>query len=936
MNHTGEGHSCSDCGVGKHANGTGFKTCIRCSYLNDWVDDIPHGTPVIGGKCYHMKLTGQQFCRRCKNSGKEGSYGCNENTGEFFCYGLYTPKSRCDRPQKILESILISYFFFLFTTFVVIPIVFGSGSLAVISRQLRKDVQLVLQWMKRSTGKAVVAKMQEELLNEGNVREELLQEYFRVLTRPEFRYSRRPCVALSDMAGIVKEMGISDDFIDMLKSRTGLFLCKEETFLEFDVFRDFLSLIAQRLGYARAQERAFEMYRARSEAKGGKPMLPEDIQNMAHSLGFELGPHEETRLLQLATKGGAWAGVVGDKKKRNSETESPKSPKSPKSLLTPSILKLGGKRSWMQAAKQTLQLEEEPKSPKSPKTPDSPHSPSAGPRAKHIFHVDLFSRATHVLAGQRFVDELLMVRQRRHATLRAAFDTYSKVELGNDRSEPYLAAKGFRYACMDLSLTWDFELLNDVIFGARGAKKRGILNKLLQKLESEFYFAIVAFVICSELMLKAMQFRWASYLLMGDYLARVLLHIALRIGPAEFCRRRDRKNLRDLVIVAGEVSYWFIVDGGNANAERLHVALSKIIKLEHVVRCFRLLRFSTFIIPGLRLLIELLKVVLIIMWIPSKYLCRNFCKRCCCGCCCSQEETSHSLELKRKPKKSESACGAWYRCCGPRRQPRDEVMVTYESFRRYKSAYDAKHNAHFWPLSQYRDAFRELDPACSGTIDLENLGEFLGKLGFDSSGIDMGMMKDLVSVNDGKRLVFFDDMLAAMAFLRTEDYETSAFLQLYSRRLHAQRSLVILTTRVIKTILTIIGEFLTELIKLAANLFILASSLFGKNSMQLKLEQFASALYGIVSNSPLAGILGPIFALLGPFLALLRKLAALLAFEFDMEGGVTCQGVMSLLFLPVIYAVVAIIVLVFDSAVFVFLKVSMCAVFVPCHHARSR
>ena len=83
--------------------------------------------------------------------------------------------------------------------------------------------------------------------------------------------------------------------------------------------------------------------------------------------------------------------------------------------------------------------------------------------------------------------------------------------------------------------------------------------------------------------------------------------------------------------------------------------------------------------------------------------------------------------------------------------------------------------------------------------------------------------------------------------------------------------------------------------------------------MTLKIEQFASALYGVVANSPLADILGPLFGFFGPLMNLINSVASVLSFDFEVEGGVTCTGVRSLILLPILYGVTAIILIIFDN-----------------------
>ena len=90
--------------------------------------------------------------------------------------------------------------------------------------------------------------------------------------------------------------------------------------------------------------------------------------------------------------------------------------------------------------------------------------------------------------------------KKRHTTLRSAFDSRSKVELGNELSEPYLNERAFRSTC-GLSLTWDMQLLDDVIHGASMGPK-GLAARLLQKLESEAWCSLVTFLALQELLLR--------------------------------------------------------------------------------------------------------------------------------------------------------------------------------------------------------------------------------------------------------------------------------------------------------------------------------------------------------------------------------------------------------------------------------------------------
>ncbi len=155
VNHTGEGYQCHECPAGRSSQSpsglrTGLSQCIPCSRNND---------RFRGGNFFFQDKVGQLECRRCKNSGAPGGLSCDEVSGEIIfsenhCWGLYTVLSNCEEAQDVYTSAGIAYGTFLFTLFVLLPVVFLGGGLASIAKVWRRDVAVAAMWMSNTTTNA--------------------------------------------------------------------------------------------------------------------------------------------------------------------------------------------------------------------------------------------------------------------------------------------------------------------------------------------------------------------------------------------------------------------------------------------------------------------------------------------------------------------------------------------------------------------------------------------------------------------------------------------------------------------------------------------------------------------------------------------------------------------------------------------------------------
>ena len=134
-----------------------------------------------------------------------------------------------------------------------------------------------------------------------------------------------------------------------------------------------------------------------------------------------------------------------------------------------------------------------------------------------------------------------------------------------------------------------------------------------------------------------------------------------------------------MIIVGAELSYWYIIMGGNEMAQ--HIVTLLPLHLEHMVRCFRLLRFSWVILHLFRLAF---KYVRLIIDIVLNILGSSSIRYCV------------ALPPEEKEEGEERAEAAQTRMLQEKtKNQKDNLKVTFDILRRYKSAYDAKHNAHF-------------------------------------------------------------------------------------------------------------------------------------------------------------------------------------------------------------------------------------------------
>ena len=126
----------------------------------------------------------------------------------------------------------------------------------------------------------------------------------------------------------------------------------------------------------------------------------------------------------------------------------------------------------------------------------------------------------------------------------------------------------------------------------------------------------------------------------------------------------------------------------------------------------------------------------------------------------------------------------------------------------------------------------------------------------------------------------------------------------------------------------ILVAFLAALFKLAADLYVLAQSTYGAGQVDAKLqsyiESYAEVAASFEKTWPMtSAALTFIGALLKITFDFLISVGSNFSFKFtEVDGGVECNGVLSLMYFPIFLIIVAIVIVLFDSSTYVFLKVS--------------
>ena len=318
--------SCIPCPPGKYAPDEGSTECSLCKDLR-------------GGKkkkekrpnryrLYYQDAPGQAQCKPCLNSDSPGARGCEVTTGKYTCWGLYTWRSKCRKIEDVTTSVVLSFFSFIVVVLIILPFVFRSGALAVISKVWRDDIRGAISFMRFSTAKALEVGAALEAEAASKEREAGFAELFDSLDPygSGFVEFRSLCPFIVNSMGVTRElivqleqMGCSS--IDDEQAATSSVSAGDGSEssshnaviqLDFEAMRQLLSTIAHYHSYAqrrneyrqvfRELQNECELYEGHNITKATKHgTINVDCVNLiARLLGHKFEKHQLIHVVQAA------------------------------------------------------------------------------------------------------------------------------------------------------------------------------------------------------------------------------------------------------------------------------------------------------------------------------------------------------------------------------------------------------------------------------------------------------------------------------------------------------------------------------------------------------------------------------------------------------------------------------------------------------------
>jgi hypothetical protein len=935
--------------VGRSTNDrTGLEQCIRCGKNND---------RKRAGNYYYQDEVGWATCKLCASSGNPGGHGCNEETGatEFGdCWGLYTIDSDCKEKQNVYRSIGIAYSMFIFTVLVLLPFVFISGGLGSIAFVWRRDVGTTAQWMCRTTTKAydlITTKFDEKMRR---WREESIREFFDSVRRRQEKLaaqrgrrraakkkkkkkdeegssgwwfsSAEPTVDVDELLSqsLHACLGLgSRAFVALLRKALAADVraraggvrrgggsssrSSSKWSLSYLQFRALVSLLTQRLCFARERLRFRLIFK---EIAGHRPFLERaDCEKVSLVTG---APPLDARDLRLLRDHGD------------------------------------------EDADGRLTLES---------------------FSRAMFHIATEASMRHLLRDKEHKNKLIGEAFHQHATRcddDDDDDDGGNGNVGNGGGKWFLTLAGFKAASIELGLVWSTETIRDIQHAARQReagralprKSRRIFGAILGPLETGAWHWCVALPLVVLALVLGPERRVTSFDLVVALLlsAEVLLRLACYLGLGRsllFFLRRNSHNAPDaaasvvdvalvVLFLAGVFANPEAAPGGGASptlrpslmpslaptAQPWLLLAPSLSATSVAVRLVRLLRVAR--------LVPIAKRVL--PWaLLKKWLGIGMARR-------------QPGDVRTASRAAASTAAA-----GTSAGATDQFRVSFAEFRRFSSCSkaDEVRDRAVWPVHLYREAFLQFDAAFgthSGAVPLDDLAAVVHAAGHWPTEYQLAKMRQVLTNKDGHRhnnrddngykdsddsdddnyddsseageIFFFDDFVSAMTIVRDEAAESLVLARLETGEKRSRRTRGYVLKQAFAGVFLAFVAFVGAIMKLAANLYVLAQTTFGNERLELKLASYAYA-FEVAGTSLSASFrfLTLILLLIGYLLRtafeFLVWIGSYFQFNFTEEpGGVDCSGVLSLMYFPTVIIIVSIVVVLFDSSAYVFLKVS--------------
>ena len=476
--------------------------------------------------------------------------------------------------------------------------------------------------------------------------------------------------------------------------------------------------------------------------------------------------------------------------------------------------------------------------------------------AEPDFDIEYFLNAIHVLEKARLRDEIFQLCVKMRRSYFEAYRVYAVSEDINDgRANMVLNDAGFRAACATLNLTWDYNVLDGVI---NPSTKSVLARGLLRALESDLVCVIVSIFIIIQIFVMEIRSEWVAVLLAAEYIVRVCCYHALATHNLR-AFLKTKSNSWDLLATLLDLLYLCAAFNGSG-------AL-----LAEYPRFLRVLRLSRPVLPLFGLFVSVSR---------AAFRGVTF----CCACLLRQKRRS---VIKRRNSKA----------------PFKAVVESYMIFRRYVSVLSQNNAKGLWPLSEYLHEFCSLESYDGSTIHANDLPELLDNLGFEGSAALRDI--ELITINsESEDRIFFDELVEAIQMVRNNKVESKLFERIEPRRLRAQRSLILVVSRLMIALGVFAVRMMSSLTDLAVNIYILTAGALSED--ELNTDSYVNYFSAAVRDTPFADIDRAVTSLFGLITDIVRFGGDAVTLNLNFNDGVTCAGANALLVLPIIFFVTAV------------------------------
>ena len=796
INHTGEGYSCWECPVGRSTGSeTGFPQCKQCHKFDD---------DFVGGNFYFQPEKGQESCKLCKHSGNKGAFGCDDVSGAIVCYGLYTIDSRCRDLQNVLQSMLVAWGIFWFTTIFFVPIIFYNGGLATVASEWRKHTIVLVQWMREETSKAASRdqiekdhKMEKEADHHiDHSFHELHHHLDTTHHHRHFDFFEGAKIPIDDkMAHIFEErLAIPRDFLPKLIQSSAFEATTKSihgdgnsVMITLPRYRRLLSLIAERQTFAKHQEEARELFRKFDEDDDGA-LAEDEMKLLARAKGVDVE-------------------FLAD-------------------FLPSEEVDVGGfaKAMW---------------------------NIDARAKAEHLKQIKATREQEIVAAFLKYGEE-----DAKEESDSGSSDSDSE-ESGED-DDGYLGKltnAQFRAASCSLSLPYSMKTLRRVSQAANEQRRghsqsawKRALKTMLHILNSSCWQIVCGIIVIASAMTKSSGKRdWVSKFLVAEVFTRMLIR-TFRCELKDFIL--NWRNAADLLICAVDVMVFMVFS--TTGQIRRHCSTTRLLRLLPFL-------FSPFL---------------------------------------------------------------------PQNQDDAAALVRFRDFRRFVSemAIEQTLDQKSVRRANYKSCFRKFDGKCGGHsagVLLEDLEDLLLATGHLVSKSQLMLVDDVLrsGKSQGAKYFFYDEFLLAIEIVDSTAERTAFLLNLKDPNKKSEEAIAEIVELFGATLLGFFYRFLGSVAKLCVNLYLLTQTFFGNEGLKRKLLEHAEVMaFSVGKVGFLSPFLSVIVSVAKPLFKVLFRLGGFFQFNFEDVQGVTCTGVQSLTYLPIVYIIIGIVILLFDSCLYIFLK----------------